>query len=138
MRIENGNRVGSSTARVRGRSDGTPDFRVDGGAPATRAAGAGAAAPAQDIGSLLALQAVPDPALGKRRQLRRGRALLDTLDELKADLLLGQVNESKLDLLMALIGEARERSEPGLDGLLDDIELRARVELAKRGRYPAP
>jgi hypothetical protein len=24
-----------------------------------------------------------------------------------------------------------------LDGLLDDIELRARVELAKRGLYPA-
>jgi hypothetical protein len=47
------------------------------------------------------------------------------------------LSASKLDLLMALIGEARERSEPGLDALLDDIELRARVELAKRGRYPA-
>lgn len=123
--------------RAPARSGSTPAFHVDAGAPAARAAGAGAAAPSQDIGSLLALQAVAEPASGKRRQLRRGRALLDTLDELKADLLLGQVSESKLDLLMALIGEARERSEPGLDALLDDIDLRARVELAKRGHYPA-
>jgi hypothetical protein len=37
---------------------------------------------------------------------------------------------------MVLIGQARERNLPGLDGVLDDIELRARVELAKFGRYP--
>ena len=36
-----------------------------------------------------------------------------------------------------LIGQARERDLPGLDAVLDDIELRARVELAKFGRYPA-
>lgn len=136
MRIENGNRVGSGPVRPAARSGSTPAFQIDDGRPAPRAAGAAAAAPAQDIGSLLALQAVQDPTLGKRRQLRRGKTLLDTLDELKADLLLGQVSEQKLDLLMALIGEARERSEPGLDALLDDIELRARVELAKRGHYP--
>lgn len=137
MRIENGNRVGSGTARTRAASGSTPAFQVDDGRPAARAAGASAALPAQDIGSLLALQAVQDPALGKRRQLRRGRSLLDTLDDLKADLLLGEVDEAKLDRLMVVIGEARERSEPELDALLDDIELRARVELAKCGRYPA-
>ena len=37
---------------------------------------------------------------------------------------------------MTLIAQAREQSLPGLDGVLDDIELRARVELAKFGRYP--
>lgn len=136
MRIENGNRVGSGAARSRGPSGSTPAFEIDAGRPAARAAGAAAATPAQDIGSLLALQAVADPALGRRRQLRRGKTLLDTLDDLKTDLLLGEVSESKLDLLMALIGEARERGDPGLDALLDDIELRARVELAKHGRYP--
>jgi hypothetical protein len=137
LRIENGNRVGSGTARAKAGSGSTPAFHVDDGRPAARAAGASAAPPAQDIGSLLALQAVQDPALGKRRQLRRGRTLLDTLDDLKADLLLGEVDEVKLDRLMVVIGEARERSEPALDALLDDIELRARVELAKCGRYPA-
>jgi hypothetical protein len=37
---------------------------------------------------------------------------------------------------MTLINQAREQGDPGLDELLDDIELRARVELAKRGRFP--
>jgi hypothetical protein len=90
----------------------------------------------QDIGSLLALQSVEDPLLKKRKLVRRGQQLLDTLESLKADLLVGNVGEDRLKQLMTLIGEARERSEPGLDGLLDDIELRARVELAKRGLFP--
>ena len=86
--------------------------------------------------TLLALQSVEDPALKKRQLVRRGKALLDVLEELKTDLLIGRVSEGKLNLLMALVHQAREQSEPGLDGLLDDIELRARVELAKRGLFP--
>ena len=51
-------------------------------------------------------------------------------------MLVGRVSEGRLNQLMALIAQARERSEPGLDAALDDIELRARVELAKRGLFP--
>jgi hypothetical protein len=112
-------------------------FHVNDGSQTQRASGLSQAAPAQDIGSLLALQAVEDPTLKKRKLVRRGNQLLDTLDEIKADLLVGRVSEGRLNQLMALISQARERSEPGLDGLLDDIELRARVELAKRGLFPA-
>ena len=64
-------------------------------------------------------------------------ALLDTLETIKADLLLGQVSEGRLNQLMVLVTQARERNLPELDDVLDDIELRARVELAKFGRYPA-
>jgi hypothetical protein len=112
-------------------------FHVNDGSQTQRASGLSQAAPAQDIGSLLALQAVEDPTLKKKKLVRRGNQLLDTLDEIKADLLVGRVSEGRLNQLMALISQARERSEPGLDGLLDDIELRARVELAKRGLFPA-
>ena len=49
----------------------------------------------------------------------------------------GRMSEGRLNQLMAVMSQARERSEPGLDALLDEIELRARVELAKRGLYPA-
>ncbi|HZY50119.1 MAG TPA: flagellar assembly protein FliX, partial [Devosia sp.] len=86
---------------------------------------------------LLALQAVDDPVLGRKKAIRRGTALLDTLEQIKADLLIGRVSEGRLNQLMVLIGQARDRNLPGLDGVLDDIELRARVELAKFGRYPA-
>ena len=59
------------------------------------------------------------------------------LDAIKTDLLVGAVSDGRLNQLMAIIGQARERTEPGLDALLDDIELRARVELAKRGLFPS-
>ncbi len=89
------------------------------------------------IDALLALQAVDDPLFARKKALRRGTNLLDTLDDIKADLLAGRVSEGRLNALMALVSSARERALPELDGLLDDIELRAKVELAKFGRYPA-
>lgn len=102
-----------------------------------RVANASAASPTAGIEALLALQAIEDPVLKRRKTVRRGRALLDTLEAIKADLLLGRVGESRLNQLMALIGQAREQCDPELDALIDDIELRARVELAKLGKYPA-
>ena len=101
------------------------------------AAASAAVADSPAIDSLLALQAVEDPLFAKRKAIRRGNALLDTLDTIKADLLLGQVSEGRLNQLMVLLGQARQRNLPELDPILDDIELRARVELAKFGRFPA-
>jgi hypothetical protein len=61
--------------------------------------------------------------------------MLDALDEMKVDLLAGRVGEGRLNQLLSLVGQAREGSVPGLDSLLDDLELRVRVELAKFGKY---
>ena len=111
-------------------------FFIDEGAPATQSAAAAPVAQASGLDALLALQAVEDPLFAKKKAIRRGNALLDALETIKADLIVGQVTEGKLSQLMTLIAQAREQSLPGLDGVLDDIELRARVELAKFGRYP--
>lgn len=91
---------------------------------------------AAGIDALLALQAVDGPLTGRRKAVRRGASLLDMLDEIKTDLLIGRVSAERLDRLTATLSEMREQSMPGLDSLLDDIELRVRVELAKFGRYP--
>jgi hypothetical protein len=140
LRIDNNLRTGNVTGRggnARGTGSG-PAFHIGESGNAPRAAAAATAAPANGIDALLALQAAGDPLQGgRKKQVRRGRSLLDTLDALKADLITGRVTDGHLDQLMTLIGQARERTEPGLDGLLDDIELRARVELAKRGIFPA-
>jgi hypothetical protein len=112
-------------------------FHVQDGAQAQRTQGMAQATPMQDIGSLLALQSVEDPLLKKKKLVRRGRQLLDTLEEVQADLLVGRFSEGRLNQLVALLSQARDRSEPGLDSLLDDIELRVQVELAKRGIYSA-
>lgn len=89
------------------------------------------------IDALLALQAVDDPLVGRRKAVRRGRGLLDALEGLQADLLAGQPSEGRINRLLALLGQAREASLPEVDEALDEIELRARVELAKRGHFPA-
>ena len=62
--------------------------------------------------------------------------MLDLLEELKADLLVGQVGAGQLDALVTQLQGLRERVEPGLDAIIDEIELRVLVELAKQGRYP--
>lgn len=138
MRIDNNLKVAGNAGKRSARSaSGGAAFHVGEETAAARSAAVYGAAPAAPLDTLLALQAVGGALEGRRRQLRRGRSLLDTLDALKADLLAGRISEGHLNQLMALIGQAREGTEPGLDAVLDEIELRARVELAKRGRFPA-
>lgn len=136
MRVENTARSSSISSRSGVSRSGQGGFFVDDAASPQRPAATAPLAATSGIDALLALQAVEDPLLARKKALRRGNALLDTLEAIKADLLLGRVSEGRLNQLMALIGQARERNLPGLDGVLDDIELRARVELAKFGRYP--
>ncbi len=137
MRIENTarssnvNRSGSTS-----RSGGNGGFFVAEEPAAPQTASSTPIAHSTGMDALLALQSVEDPLFAKKKAIRRGNALLDTLETIKADLLLGQVSEGRLNQLMVLIGQARGGKLPGLDGILDDIELRARVELAKFGRFP--
>lgn len=119
------------------RAAGGNAFAIESDAGAERVANADPVIASSGIDALLALQAVEDPLFAKRKALRRGSNLLDTLEAIKADLLAGRVSEGRLNALMAIVSSARERGLAGLDALLDDIELRARVELAKFGRYPS-
>lgn len=137
MRINNTNKAnGVGKSGSAGRSGSGVDFvPVGSGAPA-RVAPAAPMAGIAALDAILALQAVDGPLEGKKKAVRRGNALLDTLDEIKADLLVGRVSLDKLDTLSSTLAEMRERSVPGLDAVLDNVELRVRVELAKFGRFP--
>jgi hypothetical protein len=144
MRIEGGYRpAGPSRAGARSTA-GAPRFSVAGDEAARSAAEPASIGETPTLASLLALQAVEDPLLRRRKALRRGGALLDTLEDIRLDLLAGRVGEGRLNRLLALVTSARERCESRngaadaqIDALLDDIELRARVELAKHGHFPA-
>ncbi len=85
------------------------------------------------LGGLLALQEVSDSTQeGKRRGAARGEALLDGLDELRIGLLTGHVSRDKLADMARLVRQARPSvDDPRLTELLDEIELRTAVELAK-------
>jgi hypothetical protein len=90
------------------------------------------AASLSGVDALLALQGVASPAGERQKAVRRGRDMLDALDEIRCGLLEGAVNESTLRRLSTLANTQREDFvDPGLSQVLDDIDLRARVELAK-------
>lgn len=90
------------------------------------------------VDALLAIQEV-DPGQAKddrrSRAHRRGERLLDQLDEIRLGLLSGGVSAGRLNDIAALVAEKRgSGDDPALDQVLDEIELRVKVELAKLGR----
>lgn len=137
MRIEANNRTAGVSGRsAAGKAGSGPAFVPAGGEGAARVASNAPVAPSAGLDAILALQAVGTPTEGKRRTLRRGTTLLDNLEAIKADLLVGHIGGERLDALIGELSQMRERVNPGLDAVLDDIELRVRVELAKLGRFP--
>ncbi len=110
-------------------------FQASHSSAESRPAASSAMQSATGIDTILALQGVEDPGFGKKRAIRHAQSMLDTLEDMKADLLAGRVSEGRLNRLMALVSRARQQADPELEALVDDIELRARVELAKLGRF---
>lgn len=113
-------------------------FSVSGASGASASASTAAAsatsstASVADVSALMALQGVETATERRRRAIRRGGGLLDRLDELKLALLSGDGDEATLDRLARGLREDRpEEREAGLSDLLDQIDLRASVELAK-------
>ena len=94
-----------------------------------------AAAPSSavaDLSALMALQGVETATERRRRAVRRGGTLLDRLEELKLALLSGEAGENALERLGRTLREERPEDEDAdLTGLLQQIDLRAAVELAK-------
>lgn len=83
-------------------------------------------------GSLLSVQTVDDAVARRAKGLRRGHAILDHLDEIRAGLLAGLIPKGQLNGLIRAIQSARSSvSDPRLAEVLDEIDLRAQVELAK-------
>jgi hypothetical protein len=87
------------------------------------------------LDALLALQEAGDGASGPaRRAKKRGEALLDQLDQVRVGLLSGGIPRTALQQMAQMVNARRESvMDPVLAALLDDIDLRVQVELAKHG-----
>jgi hypothetical protein len=84
------------------------------------------------IEALMALQGQDGPTERRRRAVQRGRRALDTLDELKAEMLAGTLGPSTLLRLKSASADLTDPSgDAGLDTVLAEIDLRLAVELAK-------
>lgn len=109
--------------------------RVGGGGAAAGPAAIGGLAPLASLDAMLAVQEVDDPLNGRRRSRQRGEQLLDALDEVRLALLDGTLPQSKLQAIQKLATQQRGQSDdPRLEAILDEIELRTAVELAKLER----
>ena len=113
------------------------DFSLSSSSSAQKSAGPAQAASALglfDMDALLALQGEEDVLVGRRRrQIKRSNDILDALDDLKVSVLSGEIDDEALLRLQANIAASREDIEDDkLQGVLNEIETRAFVELAKR------
>jgi hypothetical protein len=140
MKVEgpNGPRPGPSVRRT-GKSggDGTGFARAlaeetEGGseAPSVRSVQS-----VTGVDALLAVQEVGEEEQRRSRARQRGTMLLDELEEVRHGLLLGALPRHRLEALVDLVESQRPGiTDPGLSEVLDEIDLRAQVELAKLQR----
>jgi hypothetical protein len=84
------------------------------------------------VSNMLALQEISEAEVERKRLIQKGKNILDVLENLRHQLLIGEVPLSTLQSLGRQLSVQRQSiSDPHLLALLDDIELRAAVELAK-------
>ena len=108
--------------------------RAGGSAKSAATAQASAAFGMMGVDALLALQGEEDVLTGRRRrQIKRSQDILDALDDLRISVLSGDIDDEALLRLQGMIALQREDTEDErLQGVLNEIETRAYVELAKR------
>lgn len=89
-----------------------------------------ATGPTAPIDPLRSLRDSTDQSGGRSK--RRAEDILDKLDEIRVGLLTGAISKDRLEALDQMVQQHRDQvSDPKLAEILDEIELRARVELAK-------
>jgi hypothetical protein len=84
------------------------------------------------LDSILMLQGLDDSTDGRSKGVAHGEQLLDMLDQVRDGLLAGGVPRSTLNRLANAVTRRHDAfNDPKLQTVLDEIELRAHVELAK-------
>lgn len=88
--------------------------------------------PLAAVDTILALQGLTDGDGQSDRGTRHGEQLLDLLDRVRDGLLTGAIPRTTLNRPASVVSQRRETvADSHLQSVLDEIELRARVELAK-------
>lgn len=133
LKISGPNSLSTAPALARRAADGS--FSLTEPSASSAASETSVALGVSSLGSLdalIALQEVDGVVERRRRAVRRAGRLLDELETLKLSLLEGDVSEPGLRRLANAVREQREAtSDPSLEAVLDQIEARAAVELAK-------
>lgn len=86
------------------------------------------------VDSLLAAQSVEDPTAraAKKRMRSRSMNVLDELEKLRMGMLSGSMTVGHMIDIADVVASHREKiTDPSLTAIMDEIDLRAQVELAK-------
>lgn len=136
MKIEGPSKTGGAgkagKAKKAGKTDSSFGDMVTGAAQE-----ASAASPMQSIAkvdALLAVQGVDSTTerAARRRMHARGDEILSRLDNLKISLLSGDLTIGQVLNIADVVASHRESvNDPEMSALLDEIDLRAQIELAK-------
>jgi Class II flagellar assembly regulator len=108
------------------------NFAAEEMADAKTAAALTGTPPIAAVDTILALQEIEDSTDSRARYVDHGEHVLKLLDEVRIGLLAGGIPRAMLNRLAAAVSKRREAfADPKLQDVLDEIDLRARVELAK-------
>jgi MoaA/NifB/PqqE/SkfB family radical SAM enzyme len=84
------------------------------------------------VDAVVGMQEITDDNKDERDAKNRANLILDKLEDIRMGLLLGEIPKSNLEELSKVLKVARENSvDSKLLEIIDDIELRAKIELAK-------
>lgn len=123
----------TSKSSSKNNTDGT-DFSkyVSGGAQ--EIGGASNTQSIAQLDALLAIQAVEDPTkkAARKRAYKRADTILIMLDDLKHKMLTGSMTIGNIIDIADVVASQRDKIDnPALTAVLDEIDLRAQVEIAK-------
>ncbi|MEX0583813.1 MAG: flagellar assembly protein FliX [Sneathiella sp.] len=98
------------------------------------AGGVASSSPISSIEALVALQGFDDEPRNNKRAIAKGEDLLARLETLRDGMLSGTLSVDKLKQLQeTLSGYKTDGADPELKQIINEIEVRAAVELAKFG-----
>lgn len=134
MRIQGSNGAAAAATPSGARRPTSAPFSLGEQAPTRQSGAAGTLRAIPTLDALMALQGVEDLTQRKKRAVAKGRSALDALDLLKVGLLDGSVDRPTLARLKVVAeGLTEQTGDAGLDQIMQEIDLRVAVELAKAG-----
>lgn len=135
LEINGPRRINTTSVRSAGRvgsASSAKPFAAEEAAAEKTAAALTGASPIAAVDTILALQGIDDYADSRTRSVTHGEQLLKLLDEVRDGLLSGGIPRQILHRLTQAVSRRRESfADAKLQSVIDEIDLRARVELAK-------
>ena len=135
MKVTGPGGLSQSSGPKPARTGGGEGFRVaspQAASAPSQVGGASGVSGVMGVEAMIALQDVGSPLERRRRSVSRAGRILDVLEGVKLAMLGGELSVSDLERLSRAVREERAATEdPKLEALLDEIETRAAVELAK-------